>query len=100
MGIKLSHSRQMSRLRLDGVVDISVAAELKAALLKAIAVQKNICVSAEAVTELDLTAYQMLWIAARQARNSGVSFAFTGPIPLPAEAALADLGLGANALIA
>ncbi len=100
MGIKLSHAKQISRLRLDGVVDISVAAELKVALLKAVAVKKNIRVSAEAVSELDLTAYQLLWAAARQAKNKGMSFALAGRMPLPAETALADLGLPADALIA
>ena len=93
MGIALDQANDASLLRLEGVVDISAAAELKAALLEAIAAAKTIRVSAEEVSELDVCAYQLLWAAEREANRSGLQFAFTGKLSETIESSLASAGL-------
>jgi anti-anti-sigma factor len=93
MGIALDRANDVSLLRLEGVVDISAAAELKAALLEAIAAGKSIRVSADDVSELDVCAYQLLWAAEREAKRSGLQFAFTGELSDTIESSLASAGL-------
>ena len=93
MGIALNRTSDTTRLRLEGVVDIAVAAELKAALLEAIAAGKAIRVSVKAVSELDVCAYQLLWAAEHAAKQSGLQFAFAGKLPETIERSLASAGL-------
>ncbi|MGA3130550.1 MAG: STAS domain-containing protein [Terracidiphilus sp.] len=93
MGIALDQANDACLLRLEGVVDISSAAELKAALLEAIAEGKAIRVSAEDVSDLDVCAYQLLWAAEREANRSGLQFAFTGKLSETIESSLASAGL-------
>jgi len=93
MGIVLDHANDTSLLQLEGVIDIAAAEDLKAALFEAIKAAKAIHISAEAVSELDVCAYQLLWAAEREARRSGCEFAFTGRLPEAVERALASAGL-------
>jgi anti-anti-sigma regulatory factor len=93
MEIALNQANDASLLRLEGVMDISVAAELKAALLEAMAAGKAIRIAAGAVTELDVSAYQLLWAAEREAKRSGLQFAFTGRLSAEIEGLLANEGL-------
>jgi len=98
MGIALNQTNDASFLRLDGVIDISVAADLKAALLESIAAQKAIRISAEAVSEFDVTAFQLLWAAGRRAKQLGMKFMLEGQMPSPVEGALSEMGFEARAL--
>ncbi len=98
MGIALSQTDDSSLIRLEGAIDIGAAAELKAALLDAFAAGKAISVSAEAVSDFDITAYQLLWAAAREARRSGGHLAVAGQMPEPVRDALSGMGLDACAL--
>lgn len=98
MGIALNQTSDASLLRLDDVIDISVAAELKAALVEAVASGKNLRVSAEAVTELDVSAYQLLWAAGRERKRSGAELALTGKMPEPVKKSLEEMGLDPCAL--
>jgi anti-anti-sigma regulatory factor len=98
MGIALSQSDEASVLRLDGSVDIASAAELKTALLEAIAAGKPVRVAVEEVTELDVAAFQLLWAAGRQAEREGIGFGVTGPLAAPVRAALSAIGLDVRAL--
>jgi anti-anti-sigma regulatory factor len=95
MGIVLKHAKQASTLRLDGVLDISVAGELKSALLKAIAAGKPIHISAEGVSDFDITAYQLLWAAEREANGRSIQFSLPEQMPLPIKNAMSELGLDA-----
>jgi len=97
MGIAPSNTKQSGLLQLKGVVDISEAAELKAALLEVLATGETIHVSLEAVSELDVTAFQLLWAARREAKQRGLKFMPEGQMPLPVKNALSDLGLEACA---
>ena len=99
MGIALEHATQAGSLRLEGVVDISNAAELKTALLKAIASGTTVCVSVQAVSELDVTAYQLLWAAEREAHRQGLKFILTEQLPLPIKGALSELGFESSAFL-
>lgn len=95
MGVALSRSGDESRIELDGAIDITVAAELKAALLDALAGGKAICVSTEAVTDLDVTGWQLLWAARREALRSGIEFRLHGGLPERLQESLKRCGLWA-----
>jgi anti-anti-sigma factor len=58
-------------IRLQGEIDIASAAELKKVLLEALASGRELRVNTEGATRLDVTAWQLLWAAAREARVLG-----------------------------
>jgi anti-anti-sigma regulatory factor len=92
MAIVLTQDETESAIALDDAIDISAAAELKAALLTALGNAKPVRVSLAAAVYLDVTAVQLLWAAGRQARGLGVDFEIAGPIPDAVSSALADAG--------
>jgi len=92
MGIAFETREEMTMASLDGLVDISSAAELKGQLLTAVDSGKPLRVSLEAATYLDVTVVQLLWAAEKMARASGVAFGFDGTIPAPLLAQLAEAG--------
>jgi anti-anti-sigma factor len=98
MGITLNKQNDVSIVRLDGVIDISVAAELKSVLLEALDAAKGIHVSAEAVTELDVTAFQLLWAAEREAKRIGLRLELAGELPEAVDSSLAKAGFAARDL--
>lgn len=100
MGIALNPENDASVLRLDGVIDVAVAAELKASLLEAIAAGKAIRVSVDEAAELDVAAFQLLWTAGRQATQAGIGFLVTGQMTEAARETLIAMGLDASALSA
>ena len=83
MGIALEQGDNSSVLRLDGEIDIACAAELKTLLLKALGAGGEVRVALDGATELDVTAVQLLWAAAREAGRAGERFAFEGQTPEP-----------------
>ena len=93
MGITLNDSKAQAVIGLDGVVDISSAAELKTLLLRALHGGKKVRVSLDKVTDLDVTAVQLLWAAEREASKAGAGFSFAGPAPAELSAALGEAGL-------
>jgi anti-anti-sigma regulatory factor len=93
VGVELNRRNGSSLIRLGGAIDIGGAAALKAALLEAIASGDPIRVSVDAVSELDVTAYQLLWAAAREAERSGLILSLAGEIPEPLRSALSEMGL-------
>ena len=98
MSIVLTESDGSTLIRLEGVIDISAGAEFKAAISQALATGKVVHLSAEAVTDLDVTAFQLLWIAGRETKRSGVHLESTGEIPEPVRDALSEMGLDLGAL--
>jgi anti-anti-sigma factor len=92
VSITLEQSETLSVIRLEGLIDISCAAELKKLLLQAFANGKEMRVSLERAGDLDVTAVQLLWAAVREARKSGVGFTFAGVMPKEIAATLADAG--------
>lgn len=93
MGISLNQLDDSSLIRLDGVIDIASAVELKAALLEALATGKEVRISLEATTDLDVTAFQLLWAAEREAKRLGVGLTLTGQPPEQVVRSLASVGL-------
>jgi anti-anti-sigma factor len=98
VSIALSQTDGASLIRLEGGIDISSAADLKTALLDAVKAGKGVVVKLVAVSEFDLTAYQLLWAAQREAKKAGLKFAVAGQLPKPIQASLAAMGLDAGAL--
>jgi anti-anti-sigma factor len=92
MGIALQKSDAEHLVALEGTIDIACAAELKTLLLEALDSGAAVRVSLDAATYLDVTAMQLLWAAAQQARRSGQQFQFSSPPPEPVSAALLDAG--------
>jgi anti-anti-sigma regulatory factor len=93
VGITLKQSKSKSVLRLEGVIDISSAGELKEQLLKALESGQPVSVSLQGATDLDVTAVQLLWAAERKAKGAGVSYSIADAPPEPVLAALSEAGL-------
>jgi anti-anti-sigma regulatory factor len=93
MPVTLKFGKQKSTLCLDGQIDIASSAELKKALLDALSAGKKLNISLERVTDLDVTAVQLLWAARREAQSANIDFAFDKREPQEVTAALADVGL-------
>lgn len=93
MGIASSQSGDLSLIQLDGEIDIAIAAELRASLLEALKSGREISVSLDAVTALDLTAFQLLWSAQREATQNGLKFTLTRELSEPIQSSLKSIGL-------
>jgi anti-anti-sigma factor len=90
--ITLKQSKESNMIRLEGVIDIASAAELKKLLLTAFNSGREVRVALGGATDLDVTAVQLLWAARRQAKVSGVNFAFTGQMQEQVTSALRQAG--------
>jgi hypothetical protein len=90
--VTLESSDELSIIRLDATVDIACAAELKTSLVQALASGKDVHVSLDSATDLDVTAVQLLWAARREATASGVGFLLLDPVPEPLTSALFRAG--------
>ncbi len=75
------------------MIDIAFAAELKSTLVDALKPGEAVSVSLAAGADLDITAFQLLWAAEREARASGVGFALAGTAPEKISSALRDAGI-------
>jgi len=93
MSVTSSSSAELTVIRLDGEVDITVAAELKAALLEAVEHRREIRISIESASALDVTAFQLLWSAEREARRIGLRFSITQGLGEPIRRSLECMGL-------
>ena len=80
-------------ITLKGEVNIFCAAELKKSLMEALESGKELRVDLEGVTEVDITALQLLRAAENAATASGTGFTVQGSISEDASAALSDLGI-------
>ncbi len=99
VGIALSQSDDSCTVSLAGAIDIASAAELKAVLLEALETGKEIRISPADATDLDITAFQLLWAAKRAATASGVSFALTDALPESIRGSLAVMGLEGSSML-
>jgi anti-anti-sigma regulatory factor len=79
--VTLEREEELSTIRLEGEVGIASAAELKDLLIQALAFRKLVRVSLQSLTDLDVTAVQLLWAARREAKASSVPFAIEGRVP-------------------
>ena len=92
MSITLDKVGETNTIHLEGPIDIACAAELKQMFLDALKPGCAVHVQLVDVTDLDVTAVQLLWAARRAARASNQPFTIAGPMPVPVYTALADAG--------
>jgi anti-anti-sigma regulatory factor len=81
LAITCLHRDESVAIQLEGAVDIVCAADLKTSLLDALNSGKPVRVSLDRCTDLDVTAFQLLWAAAREAKSQGIDFALANPVP-------------------
>lgn len=93
MPVTLEQKDAQSFIHLEGVIDIGCAADLKELLIEKLKSGSAAYVSLESATGLDVTAVQLLWAAAREARRVGVEFGFKGQTPEAIRRALAEAGI-------
>ena len=93
MGIAVEYGEESTAVCLEGAIDIASAAELKAALLEALERGKAIRVDPGRITELDITAVQLLKAAEAAAKGEGLEFARTAALPEPVIASLRAAGI-------
>ncbi|MGA7108642.1 MAG: STAS domain-containing protein [Terracidiphilus sp.] len=74
MGIISEKGDGFILLRLEGSVDIALAAELKSALMQALHSGGEIRIDAAAATYFDVATMQLLWAAEREAKHRGVTY--------------------------
>jgi anti-anti-sigma regulatory factor len=79
--VTLEQNEVVCLVRLEGAINIDSAAELKAALLEARRRGNGHRLHLERATELDATAWQLLWAAGHGAAGSGVEFTLAGRVP-------------------
>jgi anti-anti-sigma regulatory factor len=85
--------KNASLVRMEGIVGIESAAETKSVLLNALASNKEIRLTLEGVTELDITALQLLYATENDAAKSGIVLALEGSVPNDISDAMTDAGL-------
>lgn len=93
MGVTLEQSETLNLLRLEGAVGIGCAAEFKGLLQQALGSGREVRVSLQAATDLDVTAAQMLWAAERKAKGTGKGYSIVDAPPEQVLAALNEAGL-------
>lgn len=93
LGIAVSDYGDGGTIRLTGTIDIASAADLKRALLDALAQRQEIRVALEEIESLDVTAFQLLWAAKREAKQLRVDFTFEGELPESVLGSLRSAGL-------
>lgn len=80
-------------IRLAGTIDIGLAAELKSMLLTALGSAQSIQISCERVSDLDVTALQLLCAARRKADQANVKLDLAGEIPKALRGVAKELGM-------
>jgi anti-anti-sigma regulatory factor len=81
MPVIFEESDGIALIRIDGDVNIAMAAEMKELLVKALASGKPLHVSMANATELDVTALQLIYAAEREAAKSGVRLTLDDRVP-------------------
>jgi anti-anti-sigma factor len=79
--ITLEQSEAQCLIHLEGEITIPFAEELKQTLVQALNEGKDLRIDLEGVTELDITALQLLCVAEREAKKSSLGFSAAGRVP-------------------
>jgi anti-anti-sigma regulatory factor len=93
LAVTLEQSDQGCTVRLEGEINIGVAAELKKVLIEALKSKKPVRIEFEGATGVGVTGVQLLWAAEREAERAGVKFARMAGMPQAIAAAVAEAGL-------
>ncbi len=94
MPVTYEEGSAISTMRLEAEVGIRDALELKRILLDALASEKELHVNIENATELDVTVFQLLRAAARQAQAANLKIYREGYVAETVSSAYVDAGLG------
>jgi ABC-type transporter Mla MlaB component len=73
MSVTAEDHESHSRIRLEGPLTLTQAAELKERLLAGLTGTKELELDLVRVTEIDIAVLQLLWAAAREAAGNGVA---------------------------
>ncbi len=93
MPIRLTGSGGGPVLRLEGEVGLKSAHELRRVLVQALASGRNVTVSLEQTSEMDLSTVQLLLAAGRAAARAQHSMTLTGSVPAPVRDCFDTLGV-------
>jgi anti-anti-sigma regulatory factor len=93
LSIPVTEEEAAFAVHLPSSAGIASAQQLRGALCNALASGKSVRIEVGHVTELDVTTIQLLWAAARQAKEQKSQLSFAGNAPGPVEDVLRDLGL-------
>lgn len=93
MSVAINQGGESTMIQLSGDIGIAIAGDLKATLLDALKSGREVRVSLDGVTALDVTAFQLLWSAQREAVKKGLKFALTPESREPFKSLLQCMGL-------
>jgi anti-anti-sigma factor len=93
MALTLMENEAVTVVHLVGAIDISCAAELKGMLLQVLKSGKDVQISLESATYLDVTAIELLWAAGREANGSGHRFGVVGQVPDAIASTFSEVGI-------
>ena len=83
-----------SRLvRLEGDLTVETSAQLKQLLVDALLSQGDLELELTNVTTIDVTALQLFWAAAQEAKRAGKAVSIRGPLPDSVNRSIAESGL-------
>ena len=92
MPIKFDQGEACCLVRFEGDIGVACSAELKRALTEALALPKPLQLDLTSAVDLDITAVQLLYAAARAAGKMGRPFDFAGGFPEHLNSALREMG--------
>ena len=93
MSVTMERNDSHLLIRLEGAVNLTSAAELKALLLEGLASGGELRLDLERADEIDITVMQLLWAAGREAARAGSKV----EVCLSEAAGIATRGAGFNA---
>ncbi len=93
MPVTMEIDEALCTVRLDGVLDLTSAPELKLILVQALLSGKDLQVELADTAEFDITALQLLWVAARDAKGSGTRCELHGDVPEKLATTVKNAGL-------
>lgn len=95
MSLEWDREEGVSHIRLSGQTDISMAAELKAALLELLAApERQLTIDLSAVSEFHISIIQLVWAAANETHQRGIAFHVRPPGDARVMNMLIELGVG------
>jgi anti-anti-sigma regulatory factor len=80
-------------VRIEGDSDINGSEELKSLLIEALSKGREFCLDMTQASNLDITAIQLCWAAARDARKQGMAVTVSGSLPDPLRRTVIDGGM-------
>jgi anti-anti-sigma regulatory factor len=99
MPVSIKQSDGISLIYFDGAITIPSAAELRLAILQALASGQTVCFDLDKASELDITALQLLWATEREAKVAGLQATVSGDVPECILAAAVDAGFQAFPMV-